>query len=485
MVAAMLMMLMEATAPAQETVTFTTLHNFDGTDGQGPGPLTQGTIGSFYGATSNGGTSSNCNGGCGTIFKVTPAGALATLHSFCVLAGCPDGENPAAALIQASDGNFYGTTYTGGSAGDGTIFRTTGTGALTTLYSFCSQTGCEDGAKPLAGLVQAANGSFYGTTSNGGVSNGGCGASGCGTVFVITSGGKLTTLHSFDGSDGQFPSALVQAINGNFYGTTYGGGAYGYGTVFEITPAGMLTTLYSFCAQTGCTDGENPQAPLVQASNGNYYGTTSNGGANSSACGGVGCGTAFIITSGGKLTTLHSFDGSDGQSPSGLVQGSDGNLYGITLFGGINGDGTLFEITPGGTLTTLHSFVGSDGDIPSTLVQSTSGSFNGTTGRGGTSSACFGGCGTVFNLSVGLSPFVETRPTSGKVGAAVRILGTNLTGATSVTFDGTPAIFQVKSGSLISATVPTGATSGPVQVVTPTGTLTSNVNFRVLPQEGR
>jgi uncharacterized repeat protein (TIGR03803 family) len=329
------------------------------------------------------------------------------------------------------------------------------------LYSFCS--GSSDGANPSAGLVQATNGKLYGTTSSLGVGD-------YGTVFQINaSGTSFMTLHPFSYSDGAYPYAgLVQDTDGKFYGTTEKGGANGddYGTVFQITPSGALTTLHSFDG----TDGAYPTAGLVQATNGNLYGTTKEGGANKE-------GTIFKITPSRKLTTLHSFDGTDGADPLGaLVQATDGNLYGTTVAGGANGYGTVFRITPSGTLTTLHRFDLTDGAAPyAGLVQDTNGNLYGTTYYGGES-----GCGTVFGLSVGLGPFVETLPTSGKVGTAVKILGTNLTGATGVSFNGTAAKFKVVSSSEITTTVP-GATTGTVEVKTPRGTLKSNVVFRVTP----
>jgi uncharacterized repeat protein (TIGR03803 family) len=182
------------------------------------------------------------------------------------------------------------------------------------------------------------------------------------------------------------------------------------------------------------------------------------------------------MTPSGTLTTLHSFDGTDGSFPAAsLVQATDGHFYGTTYYGGANGDGTVFKITPSGALTTLHSFDNMDGGNPSAaLVQATNGKFYGTTSDGGAN-----GDGTVFSLSVGLDPFVETQPTSGKVGAAVKILGTDLTGTTSATFNGTAATFTVVSSSEIKTTLPTGATTGTVEVTTPNGTLKSNVVFRV------
>jgi uncharacterized repeat protein (TIGR03803 family) len=290
----------------------------------------------------------------------------------------------------------------------------------------------------------------------------------------MTPQGKLTTLYGFcarnNCDDGAEPDAgLVEAANGNFYGTTVLGGAKSKGTVFGITPAGKLTTLYSFCSQTNCTDGANPYAGLVQATNRDLYGTTFGGGAN-------GEGTVFKITYRGKLTTLYSFcsqtNCADGSGPTGLVQGTGGNLYGATGGGTEKDGGTAFEMTPEGQLTTLYGF---DHLAATGLTQGTDGKFYGTSFGGGTNDY-----GTVFSLAVGFGPFVETLPTSGKVGATVKILGTKLTGATSVTFHGTAATFTVKSSSEITTTVPTGATTGRVRVTTPSHDISTNVPFRVI-----
>jgi len=264
------------------------------------------------------------------------------------------------------------------------------------------------------------------------------------------------------------------------YGTTYFGGASTYcpsvfvtcGTVFRITPSGTFKTLYSFCAQSDCTDGSSPNAGLVQASDGDLYGTTLYGGADND-------GTVFKVTSSGVLTTLHSFQGTDGFFPyAGLVQATDGNLYGTTGSGPYPGDnlGTIFKITPTGSLTTVFAFPSENaGDLPqSALLQDTNGNFYGTTIYGGTQTY-----GTIFSLSVGLGPFVKLQPASGKVGELVDILGNNLTGATAVSFNGTPAIFKVVSNALITTNVPSDATTGGVQVTTPGGTLVSNVSFQV------
>jgi uncharacterized repeat protein (TIGR03803 family) len=444
-------------AAALSAQTLTTLVNFNGSNGAGPDTmaLVQGTDGNLYGTTNTGGAQDY-----GTVFRVTPTGTLTTLYSFCAEHDCIDGSSPYEGLTLATDGNFYGTTTYGGANGWGTVFRITSGGALTTLHSIEAA----EGFYPLAPLVQASDGNFYGTVSTGGTDpNGG--------VFKITPEGVLTNLHSFAGTDGSDPSAgLVQGADGNLYGTTFAGGTsnaclVGCGTVFKITLGGKLTTLHSF----DLTDGAYPYAKLVQASDGNFYGTTNGGGVS-------GWGTVFRVTPEGTLTILHSFDLTDGGSPyAGLVQAVGGNLYGTTRYGGSDSLGTVFEITPAGVFKSLQSFAGANGEDPSGgLVQATSGIFYGAAWGGGVH-----GDGTIFSEEVGFGPFVTTLPGSGKVGGAVKILGTNLTGATSVTFNGTAAAFTVISGSEISTTVPTGATTGKVQVTVPSGILMSNVPFRV------
>jgi uncharacterized repeat protein (TIGR03803 family) len=474
------LVLLAATAITLPAQTFTTLGSFNVTNGANPySTLVQATNGNLYGTTVFGGADN-----AGTVFEITPGGAMKTLYSFCSQSGCPDGENPTGGLIQATDGNFYGLAGGGGVNGAGTVFKITPSGTLTTLYNFCPQGDCAGGEYPGGTLIQATDGNLYGTTVYGGTDD-------VGVVFKITTSGTFTTLHSFrDSPDGANPVAgLVQATNGNFYGMTEWGGVNGLGTVFEITSAGTLTTLYSFCSVSGCTDGNNPNSGLMQATDGNLYGVTVGGGDY-----GWNAGTLFRMTLSGKLTKLYNFcslsNCADGNSPYiTLIQATDGNLYGATAIGGQGdcgaypGCGTIFKSTLSGTLTTLFTFDRADGGHPNMgLVQDTNGNFYGTTVNGGADSTCSWngmGCGTVYSLSMGLGPFVETQPTFGPVGIPVKILGTNLTGATSVTFNGTAAVFKVASPSLVMAIVPTGATTGTVQVVTPSGTLSSNVPFRV------
>jgi len=465
-------------APAQ---TLTNLVSLDGTNGANPndGSLVQGTDGDFYGTTAYGGAYNK-----GTVFKITTDGTLTTLYSFCSQANCTDGANPWVGLVQGTDGSFYGTTLNGGSGigiGSGTVFRVTPVGKLTILHRFCgADKECSDGASPVAGLVEGVDGNFYGTTAAGG------GYYDNGTVFKIAPCGTLTTLHYFgNGTNGYLPSGLMLAATGNFYGTTYLGGAGPYGnggTVFEITPQGKYTTTYRFCSQPNCDDGSGPLGGLIQAPNGSFYGTTYDF---------KGYGTIFELTNNGTLTNLYTFctqrNCTDGSQPAaGVVRATDGNFYGTTVLGGttrcFNNEtcGTIFELTPDGTLTTLHNFCSEtacgDGAWPyAGLVQGTDGNFYGETYYGGTTNN-----GTIFKLSTGLKPFVKTLPTFGEVGAKVIVFGNNLTGASSVTFNGTPATFTVESDTAIKAEVPFGAITGIVQVVTPGGTLTSNIRFQVI-----
>jgi len=498
-----------ATAVASPGQTFTVVTSFDGKNGdKANGPLVQGANGNIYGITAYGGAHNSnqfCTGyGCGTVFEVTPAGKLTTIYNFCSQKQCADGATPSA-LVLGTNGNFYGTTLSGGAnnvdicqgSGCGTFFEITPEGNLTTLLSFCAQQNCADGTAYT--LVQAINGNFYGA-GGGGISNHNAGCpTGCGTIVEITPKGKLTTLYSFcpgtTCTDGQFPQSVMQASNGRFYGVTHSGGTTGLGNVFKLTADGKLTNLHSFCPNyPDCSDGAYPYGMLAQAADGNFYGTTSGYGVNNG-------GTVFEITPSGKLRTLYNFcsqtNCTDGYNPlDGLVQGTDGNLYGTTRLGGNYnnglcifpyGCGTAFAMTPAGKLTTLYSFCSqtncTDGAYPiPALMQATNGILYGLADKGGADfQGCIagGGCGDVFNLSVGLGPFVETNPTSGKAGRPVTILGNNLKGATSVSFNGTAATFTIVSRTEIKTNVPTGATTGFVKVTTPKKTFKSNVVFRV------
>ena len=314
----------------------TTLVSFKGTNGSHPvAALVLGSDGNFYGTTKNGGT----NGNNGTVFQMTPAGTLMSLVSF----NGTNGNYPSGALVQGTNGNFYGTTLLGGSNGFGTVFEMTYAGLLTTLFAFHGT----DGISPLAALEQGSDGNLYGTTGNGGSDS-------QGTAFKMTPAGSLMTHVSFSGAVGTYPAAsLVQGTNGYFYGTTAIGGNLSYnagsglGTVFRMIPSGPLATVVEFTGNNGSFCASS----LLQSNDGNFYGTTEGGGTDG------GGGTVFKMTYAGVLTTLVSFNGGNGSSPAaGLVQGTDGNFYGTTEYGGANGLGTVFQVTPTGVLTTLVSF---------------------------------------------------------------------------------------------------------------------------------
>jgi uncharacterized repeat protein (TIGR03803 family) len=361
---------MALAAPAQ---TFDSLLSFDGMNGAEPyyGSLIQGPDGNFYGTTWGGGDF-GCNKpltGCGTVFRITPGGTPTRVHTFCTVTGCADGEYPYGGLVLGTDGALYGTTSAGGLNGQGTVFKLTPSGRLITLHSFNSS----DGSEPYGTLIQAADGSFYGTTFQGG------GVNNDGTIFRITASGTLTTLHifcsQFGCADGALPVAgLVQGSDGNFYGTTTEGGLRNvdYGTVFQITPAGVLTTLHSFDG----SDGSYPYGTLVQGGE-SLYGTTENRGPH-------GGGTIFKVNAHGGFATVYGFgEGSSLYPYDGLIQGTDGSLYGTTSKGGLD-VGTVFNIAPGDVVTTLHSFDAGDGTNPmGGMVQSTNGIFYGTTRIGG------------------------------------------------------------------------------------------------------
>jgi uncharacterized repeat protein (TIGR03803 family) len=449
---------------------FKTLVYFDGKNGGDPlrVALVQGTDGNLYGTTAS------------TAFKMTPNGTLTTIHIFCTQQSCPEVYT---GLLLATDGNFYGVTTTGGSStsctlglGCGTVFKLTPNGAMTVLHSFSAT----DGAYPVAALVEGTDGSLYGTTYAGGSYSSCINGSyvGCGTVFKITRAGALTTLHNFNGSDGSLPSApLIQAIDGNYYGTTSYGGAYDNcpsntgtcGTVFKITPSGSLTTLHSFNGG----DGGNPIAGLYQASNGNFYGATYDFGepVGVDCAGGYPlCGTVFKITPTGELTTLDYLHGYlDAGNPTGtLIRATDGNFYGASS--------NVFEMTAGNVVEPVFLTGDLYGTNPyGSLFQATNGVLYGMM------SSCLSMCeGEIFSLNLGVGPFVTFILPSGKVGGTAQIIGQNLTRTTKVTFNGVPAAsFKVISDTYLTAVVPTGATTGLVVITNRSGTLESNKDFNV------
>jgi uncharacterized repeat protein (TIGR03803 family) len=415
--------------------------------------LVQGRDGNLYGTTNDGGSS-----GYGSVYKVTTAGVLTVLYNFCSQPNCQDGYYPFAPLVVGQDGNFYGTTQNGGPDGIGTVFKITPSGVFTVLHGFHGF----DGSSPNAGLVLASDGNFYGAAAEGGELGGGGG----GTVFRLTPAGDFTVLHAFNRHDGPGSiafSSLIQADDGNLYGTTLGGGIQtfwcdyigygGCGTIFKITTTGTFTNLHQF----DLSDGSTPWDPVLEASDGNLYGTT--------WAGGYGYGTVFKSTKSGQVTVLHRFHYGQGNNYAGLIQGTDGNLYGEDFE-----DFAIYQLTLNGKYTT--EFVGVDGNTP--LMQGTDGKFYGTSGSGGYYTG-----GTVWSFDMGLGPFVSFVLPAGKAGATAQILGQGFKGTSAVTFNGVPASFTIESDTYLTAVVPQGATSGKVVVTTPGGTLTSNVAFRI------
>ncbi len=433
------------TAGAAQTPVFTTLaylypyfHPYWG--------VVQGLNGQLYSTTS--GPSAG-----GEVFEITTGGQLTTVDT---LAG--DSQT---GLVLATDGNLYGTTFRGGYGDSGTVFRVTPSGSLTRLHSFCAQSGCPDGAFPQGNLIQATDGNLYGTTTQGGL---GCANvdDACGTVFRMTLAGELTTVYTFclqaGCPDGKAPhGAIVQASDGNFYGTA-GGGAGPGGEIYRLTPSGVLTALYGFCKQTGCPDGEDPLGGLSIGPDGALYGGTQS------------YSTIFRIALDGTFQVLDQVDGPVNSPP---VAATDGNLYGTTTGGGATGYGTIYQITTSGALTVLYNFCKGCSSPFGPPFQATDGNLYGTGYE--TNS-------TVWRLSLGLAPFVSPLPAYGKKGRQISILGTNLTGATAVSFNGAPAEpFTVNStGSAITTRVPNDATTGPIQVTLANGTvLSSNMQFQV------
>ncbi len=392
------------------------LHSFSGNGGltnsqdgaQIEAGLIQGSDGNLYGTAYQGGQYN-----MGAVIRITTGGTESVFYSFSGtsgVVGVTDGTNPAAGLIEDSHGNFYGTTQYGGAYGEGTVFKITSAGVETVLHSF-GPFGSSDGAYPSAALVLGKDGNYYGTTKSGG-------ANGVGTVFRISTAGAESVIYSFSGDQGisgstdaaEPYSPLLLGSDGNFYGTTAYGGTYDQGSVFRITTAGAESVIYSFSGNGGShdsTDGALPYAGLIQASDGNFYGVTEFGGLHSE-------GTVFRISAAGAYAELYSFSGgpigihgsTDAAQPvSALIQGSDGNFYGTSFRGGSVDSGTVFKISTAGVESVLYSFTGSiegtggtsgstDGGGPEGMILGSNGTFYGTTEYGGAYDE-----GAVFSLA--------------------------------------------------------------------------------------
>ena len=464
-VAAMAALFLVATATAQTAVA---LYPYPNTDNNSSGIvpssfLAQGPDGELYDTDYSGGEYNN-----GSVFEMSTSGDYTLLYSFCATdyPVCSDGWGPEGGVTLGTDGNLYGTTYGGGTNNYGTVFKITPSGKLTTLYSFPG--GSVDGANGVFPVFQASNGDFYGVTAIGGKFDNG-------TFFKITNKGSLTTLASFqDSVNGYTPNLPVQGTNGDFYGTTNNGGPNSdcnCGVVYQATTAGKISVLYTFPSGQG-----SPVGQLVQGSDGNFWGVT-----DGSAF--ISCGELFKISSSGDFTVVHTFSGGpdDICSPySGLIAGSDGNLYGVSPAGGSANYGAIYKVDPStDAFDVIYSFCSGStctfywpGPV---LIQDTNGTFYGNTDGSSDGGSDF------FSFDTGLGPFVRTLTQSGEVGASIEFYAQNFTGTTEVEFNGTSATFTIDSDYELTATVPSDATTGPVSVVTPTGTLTALSNFKVTP----
>jgi uncharacterized repeat protein (TIGR03803 family) len=432
--------------------TVTVFHNFSKSAGQ-PGAvmLAQGRDTALYGTTFG----LPLPGG--SVFRFPINGSGGVIHAF----DRTHGAYSVGGLTLATDGNFYGTTSSGGSASFGVLFRVTPSGDYTVLHEFM---GGSDGAVPYSPPMEASDGNLYGTTSGAGTGTTNS------TAYKYTRSGTFSTIYQFnDSRAGSFVAAgLIQGLDGNLYGAAEFGGTSNCGTIFKISRSGTLLKVYSFPCDGGVG---GPFAALVQASDGNFYGTTTQGGIQA-------LGTVFKLDQQGHLSTLYTFGGNPGDAkfPAGLTEGTDGNLYGVGSGGGTSNDGALFRITTGGTYTLLYSFSASVGQSPAgSLLQHTNGPFYGTAEAGGAF-----GLGSIYRLDMGLGSFITFVQPTGKVSQTAQILGQGLIGTTTVTFNGVPATsFKVASDTFLTAVVPSGATTGPVVVTTPGGTLTSNKSFTV------
>jgi uncharacterized repeat protein (TIGR03803 family) len=414
------------------------------------GQIPQGRDGNLYGTSHEGGTS-----GIGTFFNVSPSGTETTLYSF----SGPDGDYPFYGLTLGSDGNFYGSSGLGGTSNLGVVYKITPAGAITVLHNF---TNTGDGLEPNSPPVQGVDGNYYGITTQlpGSV------------VYKITPAGVLTTLHTMTSADGYDGGGLTRGSDSNFYGASYYGGTNNEGTFFKVTPSGVYTVLYNFNSTTGY----QAFAPPFQGTDSKFYGVTSGGGTN-------GDGVIYRVTTSGAYTVLHNFNtATDGGMPhGGLIQATDGNFYGTNTVGGSLGGGTIFKITTAGVFSVVYNFNPNDGtgsDPESDLTQHTNGLLYGDTyySEGGD-------YGVLYSLNIGAQAFARLASSSGHVANSVGIFGQGFSSKSVVKFDGVAATKIVPQGTTyITATVPAGALTGSVTVTTGPTTLTSNGIFKVLPQ---
>ncbi len=428
-----------------------------------PQVMSQGRDGNLYSTIQNDGTKN-----VGTVYSMTTAGTLSTVYSFCSLTSCTDGGYPYGGVTLGFDGNFYGTTQGGGSHAAGTVFKVTPTGTLTTLWNFANGT---DDSVPVYTTLLGQDGNMYGVSW--GQYNGQYGA-----FFKVSAAGVFKALSDFTYTNGALPNLPTQGTDLNFYGTAQAGGdpTCKCGLVYKATAAGKITVLHTFKGYP--SDGYRPIGILVQGTDGNFYGTTYQGGAHNQ-------GSVFKITPAGVYTLVYSFNFSSGYldadlPEAGLTLGTDGNLYGVGTAGGSKNAGAIFKITPAGNESILYNFCSvtcNDGFGPATpLVLHTDGKFYGNTNGNSLGGSVF------YSFDVGLKPLVDLVTWTAKVGKTVEILGQGFTGTTGVSFDGVSATFHNISDTYMTATVPAGALTGTVTVTTFTDTMKSNRTFLVQPQ---
>jgi uncharacterized repeat protein (TIGR03803 family) len=433
---------------------------------QPEGNIVQGRDGNMYGLGLYCGTNNT-----GAMYKISPSGTESVVYSFpSNYSFCFSG------LTLGSDGNFYGTCFsTPAGSGAGAIFKLTPAGVFTDVYDF---TGAYGDTEPLYPPLQAADGNYYGVTGYYPYS--------CGNVYKLTAAGVYTNLHTFSGSECGAASSLIQASDGNLYGTLYECSLSAtLGCVYKISTAGVLTEIYGFTSASGY----NPCTGVIQGKNGKLYGVTNTGAANN-------FGSIYSLTTAGVSTDLHDFvqttDAScvdnAGRTNVNLLQVTDGSFYGVNGSYGPTGEGSIYKLTSANVFTAflLPTNPAVDGAAPlSTLIQHTNGLVYGTTPVGGPTS-CTSCAGVFFSVATSDPAFVSLEPTqtAEREGAHVGMFGQGFTNASVVKFGGVTATAKTLSGSTyLTATVPAAALTGPVTVTTGTTTLTSPQTFKVKPTQ--
>jgi len=462
LLAAIFLVAIAIAAPAQ---TVSTIYQFS--NGANPnypaGVMAQGQDGNFYGVTLSG------NGCCqGVIYKISSGGTLTSLYPMAQSDG-----TTCSGLNLGTDGNFYGTCHNGGTNGEGTLFKVTSAGDLTVLHNFAAQGSSSDGCNPLAPPMQATNGDFYGTTSF-------CGANNYGTVYKLTLAGAYSLLYSFQGppNDTVLPLGLIEGTDGVLWGVGNGWIISG-GGVFKITLAGKESLVYTFKPNSSGAflDGESPSANLIQGSNGDFYGTTEEGGSANEGT------IFEITAAGKETVLYSFPNQTDGAYPSlPLTQGPNGLLFGAATdcAGGGCSQAGLFDITTKGAYNNVYLYplvCSNCGQPEAPLLLSTNGTFYSTTEQGGI------GVGSFYSLSNGYSPFISlVNVKSGKEGAQVGILGQGFSSSSVVKFGGTAATTAALTGTTyILATVPAGALTGDVTVTTGSTVLSTPASYKITP----